>query len=436
MSVRPLVALVRKDLQLYLSDRRAVILSFLAPILLASLFASMTSGRGEGDDPIRVALKVVDLDGSQLADAVIKAIERDENLETEELTLDAARQAIRKGDAVAAVVLPQGFGEEAGRALFGGEPPEVRFLHDPTRAMELGLVQGLVARHLYRSVSQEIFGGQSSTRLIDDALGNLDRSERLSTAEKLALGTMLRGVRDWNARRSEASQGSGADGFGFDGLREPFLMAAEPVLSGGQTAGVAMSAHAFAGMSVQFILFSSIESAVALLNERQKGLWRRLRAAPLSRSMLLLSKAISGALIALMILAVLYVYGGLFFGIRVQGSWPGFVLVGAGYALTAATFGLLIAALGKTPQAARGVSVLAVLLMVLLGGAWFPSFLFPDWLRLISLAVPTRWAILGFEGATTRGMSFAEMLGPIAVLLAFAVGFGLVAFARFEWEER
>ena len=43
----------------------------------------------------------------------------------------------------------------------------------------------------------------------------------------------------------------------------------------------------------------------------------------------------------------------------------------------AATFGLLVAALGETPAATRGVTTLAVLMMVMLGGAWVPTFVFP-----------------------------------------------------------
>ena len=61
-------------------------------------------------------------------------------------------------------------------------------------------------------------------------------------------------------------------------------------------------AHAFAGMSVQFALFAAIELAVGILLERQRGLWKRLRSAPLSRTTLLLAKAISGTILTLMTL--------------------------------------------------------------------------------------------------------------------------------------
>ena len=36
-----------------------------------------------------------------------------------------------------------------------------------------------------------------------------------------------------------------------------------------------------------------------------------------------------------------------------------------------------------------------MLLLVMLGGAWVPSFVFPGWLQQASLVVPTRWAVDG-----------------------------------------
>jgi ABC-2 type transport system permease protein len=123
------------------------------------------------------------------------------------------------------------------------------------------------------------------------------------------------------------------------------------------------------------------------------------------------------------------------FHVRFSGSFVGFVLVASAYCVTASAFGLLIAALGKTPEAARGISIMAVLLMVFLGGAWMPSFMFPAWLRNVTMLVPTRWAVDGMEGATWRGLSLTELLPATGMLLLFALIFGALAVARFRWEE-
>jgi ABC-2 type transport system permease protein len=96
---------------------------------------------------------------------------------------------------------------------------------------------------------------------------------------------------------------------------------------------------------------------------------------------------------------------------------------------------LLIASLGKTPNAARGVSIFATLIMVMLGGAWVPTFIFPAWLQKVTVVVPTRWAIDGFDAMTWRGLGLESALPPIAVLLAFAALFAGIAVWRFRWEE-
>ena len=80
----------------------------------------------------------------------------------------------------------------------------------------------------------------------------------------------------------------------------------------------------------------------------------------------------------------------------------------------ASTFGLLVAALGNSPATARGVTTLAVLMMVMLGGAWVPTFIFPAWLQQFTLIVPVRWAVDGLDAMTWRGIGLSGALMPIA----------------------
>ena len=76
----------------------------------------------------------------------------------------------------------------------------------------------------------------------------------------------------------------------------------------------------------------------------------------------------------------------------------------------ASTFGLLVAALGNSPATARGVTTLAVLMMVMLGGAWVPTFIFPAWLQQFTLVVPVRWAVDGLDAMTWRGIGLGGAL--------------------------
>lgn len=193
-------------------------------------------------------------------------------------------------------------------------------------------------------------------------------------------------------------------------------------------------AHAFAGMVVQFILFLGIDFGINLLQQRHRGFWKRFRAAPLSPAVLLGSRVVSAAIISFFVIVVNFLFARLIFGVRVEGSMAGFLGVSAAFALMTASFGLLVATLGKTPEATRGLAIFATLLAVMLGGAWIPMFLFPQWLQKVTLVMPTRWAVDGLEAMTWRGLGRSAALGPMAVLLAFALVFNLIAVTRFRWE--
>jgi ABC-2 type transport system permease protein len=136
-----------------------------------------------------------------------------------------------------------------------------------------------------------------------------------------------------------------------------------------------------------------------------------------------------------MILGVSFGFAILVFGVRIQGSVFGFLLVALSCAMMAASFGVLVAALGNTPGTARGITTLAVLMMVMLGGAWVPAFVFPAWLQQATLVVPVRWAIDGLDAMTWRGFGLAAAVAPALVLFGFAALFGAVAAVRFRWEE-
>ncbi len=182
-------------------------------------------------------------------------------------------------------------------------------------------------------------------------------------------------------------------------------------------------------------LFAMANFGVDMLLERQRGLWKRLRSAPVSRFTLLAGKALSGAIISFLILAVCFLFAIVVFKVRIQGSIVGFLGVAISCSIMASTFGLLVAALGNSPATARGVTTLAVLMMVMLGGAWVPTFIFPAWLQQFTLLVPVRWAVDGLDATTWRGVGLMGVLAPIGVLLAFAAVFAAVAASRFKWEE-
>jgi len=378
--MKALAALMRKDIVLYFANKRAVLVTVVAPILIAAFFGAVLGGPPK--KPSRIPIAVVDLDASAVSRAIVAAMKSDSTFELRETKEDDARQLVREGKVRAAAVIPADFGEAAPKAMLrpGAKRPEITVLYDPSQAMALALVKGLLAEHVVKQV------GRASSE--------------------------------------------GAPG----GLAMPFETR-EAEVAGNRERNYNGYAHSFAGMGVQFILFMGIELGVGLLLMRRLGLWKRLRAAPLSRATLLGSRIASGAVIASIIFALIYAAAIVVFGVRIDGSLVGFIAVALAFCVLTSTFGLLIAALGGTPEATRGIAILATLLLVMLGGAWVPTFVFPEWLQSATLAVPTRWAIDGLEATTWRGLGLEAALPPVVAMLALSAFFAWIAIKRFQWEE-
>ena len=428
----PFLALVRKDLRLFFGDRRAVVVGLIVPILLASFFGYLFGGQGGQQETSRMPVLVIDQDGSAISRAIVAQLTNDKNLDVNPSTLDEARMQVRKGKARAAIVIPKDFGAEAGRAFFAGaKKPEISLLYDPSHSMEMNMVRGIMSGAVMQAVSKEMFSGQSGREIVKESLAQLEKNSEMTPAEKKSLRDLLGSVERWNEQ--QASQpGAGRD-TPAGGLTIPFETHEEAITSGTDDKYNSY-AHAFGGMGIQFILFMGLDVGIRLLLLRQSGLWQRLRAAPLSRSMLLGSRAVSAALISGFILFVLFTFARLAFHVRIQGSFLGFLGVCAAFSLMTAAFGLLIAAFGKTVEATRGYAVMATLIMVMLGGSWVPTMFFPRWMQKLTLVIPTRWAMDGLDGMTWRGLGLSEALVPIGVLLLFTLLFGALAVMSFRWE--
>jgi len=426
MSLTPLFAMVRKDLQLFFSDRRSVIVSFLVPIAIASFFGSIFSGPTRSREPARIAVMMVDHDDSAISKAIVAGAQADKNLKLTLVDDETACDSVRRGKTSVAVIIPRGFGDASGAAFFGtGDKPELQTLYDPSRNTELAMVRGIMTQHVMEAVSREMFGGAQGRAYLEKTIPQIEASG-MNPQQKALLLQMLRSVDTFYTGQAEQAGRVG-------GITMPYVVKEEPVTA--SNAVYNGYAHSFAGMGIQFLLFAMANLGVEMLLERQRGLWKRLRSAPVSRRTLLLGKGISGAIISLAILGVSFAFAMIVFRVRIEGGWAGFAGVAVACSLMASAFGLLVAALGNTPATARGVTTLAVLMMVMLGGAWVPTFIFPPWLQQFTLIVPVRWAVDGLDAMTWRGIGSSGAVAPILVLLAFAAAFSVLAAVRFRWEE-
>lgn len=168
--------------------------------------------------------------------------------------------------------------------------------------------------------------------------------------------------------------------------------------------------------------------------EKQKGSYRRLRAAPFTSGQLIIATAISYTLVSLLSVIMMLVVGALVFDFSMRGNG---VLLGVFATLSAILMtgiGLAIGAWAKNENQSAPLSNLISFPMMFLSGAFFPSFLMPEWLQSASKFIPMTPITDGFRLIMTENASLIEILPQLGFVVGWIVVVYILAIKLFRWE--
>jgi ABC-2 type transport system permease protein len=207
-----------------------------------------------------------------------------------------------------------------------------------------------------------------------------------------------------------------------------------------QEATSEVSDIAVPGITVLFVFMAAQTAARSVYDEKKVGSFRRLLAAPMSKSALLAGKMLPNLLTGLVQSAVIFAFG--IVGLKLLGLTPATlgndplatVLVVFLVALCSSAMGILIAALARTEAQIGGMSTLLVWVMGLVGGSLIPLFILERVLGPVPMVVPHYWANRALVDLMVRGGNLADVTVEMAVLLGFTVLFFAIGVWRFKFE--
>ncbi|HEX6988039.1 MAG TPA: ABC transporter permease [Bacillota bacterium] len=174
------------------------------------------------------------------------------------------------------------------------------------------------------------------------------------------------------------------------------------------------------GLSVMMLLFAAARGTEALVDDRKKGVYLRVRAGGVGRIQYLLGKLLGSVILGILLMVVLTMVTRVVYGVH-WGDPLGWVVLTVSAALAAAGVNLLLAALIRRPEVLDTFSTAAFQILGFFGGSMMPIYIFPDILQRVSRLMPNRWALDGYL-TLVRGGTLGDILVPAAVLLAVAAG--------------
>lgn len=174
----------------------------------------------------------------------------------------------------------------------------------------------------------------------------------------------------------------------------------------------------------------------AIVQNREKGVLRRIFATPLPRSQFLISNIIARLVISLAQIAVLLTFSYLVFKINIVGSI--FMVVGAATlgSLVFLTLGILISGFSKTAESAQAMMMPVQMVFMFTSGVYFDRSVLPKWLFDISAYFPLTYLSDMLRDIMVKGydLSATSVRLSAVALTVWLVALVVIAVRTFRWE--
>lgn len=436
------LTLLRKNYLNFVKDRVAVGLTFLVPIVLIYIFGQVFGVNRKDTGPVGIPLAIVNQSRAPEVVTLIDALKREKAFRVVEMETDAQGRA----QPLSEEVVRAGF--KSDRFRFALLFPEnatadvrfglrMKFLTNPRNEIETQTVTGLLQKTVYTAAPQLLV--QSLRKQAVEALGVKDADKfygEIAGAASRAFNLDEAKVRETMARgeipRTSPSAANGSGSASRIGeFMDRVIKIEQEQLAGAQVTNAAAT-RVVGGWAMMFLLFSLSGVATSLFEEKKAGLFLRLLSAPVRRSHLLWSKYLFGIALGLVQLVTLFFAGRVMFGIDVLSNFGNLVVICLVAAMACTAFGMLLAAITRTPAAASGLATLLILTMSSIGGAWFPTSFMPEFIQKLSKLTVVYWSMEGFALVLWNGCTFAELLPTLGVLLGMSAVLVTISLWQFR----
>jgi ABC-2 type transport system permease protein len=390
--------LFKKDLTLFFHDQRSVILTFLLPVILITLFAFAYGSIGAFDgrsEPVK--LLVADMDQTSSSKEVIYKIDSLKDISVLISDSVKSKELVIKGRYAGALIIYKGFHD----SLEAGNATPIELVYDRSREMEIGILQ----QNLISTLMS--FTNESKIRKgIENYLKDIFPDEENDMSNDI-LGAVI--------KESGGNQ----------------TIKWTPIVGIKNDTKLGLI-QAVAGTAILMLLFSVAGVGTSILEEKENGTIKRLLCSPLRSSSIVYGKMLFAFFISILQLTAMFMFAWLIFKMDLSVNIPALILMIIATAFAVSSLGIFLAAVAKTRQQAQNLSTILILIMSAIGGSMIPIFIMPAILQKIALLSVNYWGIQGFYDIFWRSLPLGAILPRIGVLTGIGIIMTLASVQLFK----
>ncbi|MFT4252500.1 MAG: ABC transporter permease [Caulobacter sp.] len=369
-------------------DRAALVMTFLLPPLVFLIFSSVFAGTS--GDNLQPKLAVTDLAGTDASRRVAAALLKSPDLRAETAPDPAAVRARVKSGQVDVGLVIRADPAQPGKPFL--------IVADPSRAVAAPLAQARTQQALAAAAPDAAL--RRSVEALAPALGDLTpvQSARIDAA-----AAQLR-------------------------ARPPALK--EDLFDREQVAGArkggAVIAYYAGAVMILFALFSAMQGALSLMEERRAGVADRLLAGVAGMGPVVTGKFLFLTAQAIVQAVMIFVVAQAVYGVEAVQHLALWLPTTLAAGICSAGLALGLVSLCRTRDQAQMLSTFVILVLAAIGGSMAPRFLMPAWLQSLGWLTPHAWVIDAYQAVLWRDGGIGAVYKAWIVLTALgAAGLGV-----------
>lgn len=390
--------LALKDLSQMFRDKRSLLFLVVMPIVFTFFMGfAYRSTAGDTNADHRISLAIVNPEpDAVLNKMLVGRLDLSKDIRIEPLSEADAMNALYKSNVAGVLVIPKGFSDQ----VSAGNISQLKLIADSTSAQGQSLYQ------LLRVPISQLMSAVEAARIAADVE---KKPSEYAPAFELAWGKW-----DINSRL-------------------PLVKIELAVANKNQdwTAGNPYN-QSSPGILVQFAIFGLVTSAQILVQERKSRTLQRLITTAMRPWQIVAGHMLAMFTLTFLQTLMLVIFGQSVLKVDYIRQPLGVLLVAVTLGLWIASMGLLIGIVAKEEQQVILYAMIAMFLFSAMGGTWFPLETTGGAFAAIGKVLPSAWAMNGLQNILIRGLGLGSVWLSALVLLAYALGFFVLAVWRFR----
>lgn len=382
-----------KDLLIVVRDKKAFLTLILMPLLLITILGSAFGNMMKEEDITikKFTLGVVNLDNGKLSKALIEEVlkkELSKQIRVENYSEDVLFEKIKDHKLSVGIVIQPDFSS----SLMVGKETKVKLLSVPDPGIKAIIVQKVMEQY----------------------------------ADSIPIAAM-------SARAAQSVQA----GIQPDSLLEK--QTTQPLLKettiNAKTKPVSSFQYYAAAMGVMFLLMTVVQGVSTMILEKEQEVYKRLLLTNLTFPNYLSGKMVGLVVICLAQSFIIIIGTKLLFGVEWGHSVSGIMLMTLAFVISACGLGVLAGSFIKTEKSFAVAGMFGTQILAALGGSMVPLYIFPNWVILVTKALPNGLALQTYLKLMT-GASFSDVLPAIFGSICLGILFFAIGLFRLSKERR